>query len=369
MNDIDPHILRGCIQKVATGPEYSKDLSYEDTYAAMRHVLSGEADPVQAGVFLIALRMKRETGAENAGTLQAILDTAQHVTAEVDELLDIAEPYNGQVRGLPAAPFLAPVLAACGLPAFSHGVAMLGPKFGITHHAVLHAAGVDVARSAGEVAQRLADPGIGWGYCDQARFCSPLHDLAELRKRIVKRPVLTTVEVMAQPLRGRQKTHLLTGYVHKAYPPVYAALARQAGYHGALIVHGVEGGVVPSLSQPAKAFIYQAPGEARESVLDPREAGIEQRQRCVPLPDGLPPAAATDGIAAAIDVPSAARVAAELGLAALRGAAGATRDSLVYAAAIALLGTGHCDSLSDGAAAARRALDDRLALARFEAGV
>ena len=368
MDASDPHILRSCIQKVATGPEYSKDLSYDDAYAAMREVLDAGADPVQKGVFLIALRMKRETDAENAAALQAILDATQHASADVDELLDIAEPYNGQVRGLPAAPFLAPVLAACGLAAFSHGVAALGPKFGVTHHNVLRAAGVDVSRTPDAVAERLADPDVGWGYCDQAQFCGALHDLVELRKRIVKRPVLTTVEVMAQPLRARAKTHLLTGYVHKAYPPVYAALARQADYHNAIIVNGVEGGVIPSLSQPAKSFVYEALAEEREVIVDPRTIGIEQQQRCVPLPDDLPKAAAVDGIAAAIDVPSAARAAAELGLAALRGASGPTRDSLVYGAAIALYGTGRCASLAEGAAAASQVLDDGAALARFTTG-
>jgi anthranilate phosphoribosyltransferase len=366
MSEFDPYILRSCIQKVATGPEYSKDLSYEDAYAAMCCALSGEADPVQVGVFLIALRMKRETAAENAGVLQAILDHTQREVAEVDELVDIAEPYNGQVRGLPAGPFLAPLLAACGLPAYSHGVAVLGPKFGITHHNVLRAAGVNVVRRGKAVAERLADPNIGWGYCDQAQFCSALHDLAELRTRIVKRPVLTTVEVMAQAIRGREKTHLLTGYVHKAYPPVYAALARQANFHNAVIVHGVEGGVIPSLSQPAKAFAYRALGEEHESVLDPGELGIVQTHRNVPLPDDLP-APAPDGIAGPIDVPGAARAAAKRGIAALQGEQGATRNSLVYGAAIALHGAGRCGDLREGVDAAARALDDGAALARFEA--
>ncbi|MDH3715610.1 MAG: anthranilate phosphoribosyltransferase [Gammaproteobacteria bacterium] len=369
MTEFDRHILRNCIQKVATGPEYSKDLSYDEAYAAMCCALSGKADPVQVGVFLIALRMKRETPAENAGVLQAILDNTRHEVAQVDEVLDIAEPYNGQVRGLPAAPFLAPLLAACGLPAYSHGVAVLGPKFGITHHNVLQAAGVNVSRSAKAVAERLADPAIGWGYSDQAQFCSPLHELAELRKRIVKRPVLTTVEVLAQPIRGREKTHLLTGYVHKAYPPVYATLARQANYYSAVIVHGVEGGVIPSLSQAAKTFVYQALGEEREHIVDPRELAITQTQRNMPLPDNLPEAVECEGITAAVDVPSAAHAAAECGIAALHGENGMPRDSLIYGAAIALHGAGRCESLRDGADAARRALDDGAAFAHFEAGM
>ena len=78
--------------------------------------------------------------------------------------------------------------------------------------------------------------------------------------------------------------------------------------------------------------------------------------------------ATDDGIAAAIDVPSAAQAAADGGLAALRGERGVTRDSLVYAASIALHGTGRCANLAEGAAAASSVLDNGAALARFTAG-
>ena len=51
--------MHNCIQPVATGPEYSKNLSFEEAKAGMELILRGEADPVQAAVYLIALRMKR----------------------------------------------------------------------------------------------------------------------------------------------------------------------------------------------------------------------------------------------------------------------------------------------------------------------
>ncbi len=58
LNDTAPlATLRSCIQKVATGPEYSKDLSFEEARVAMRTILSGATDPVQAAVFLIALQV------------------------------------------------------------------------------------------------------------------------------------------------------------------------------------------------------------------------------------------------------------------------------------------------------------------------
>ena len=68
-------------------------------------VLIGLADPVQAAVFLIGLRLKRETEDENKGVLQAILDRTKIIEAEVDELVDIIDPYNGYARSLTSSPF------------------------------------------------------------------------------------------------------------------------------------------------------------------------------------------------------------------------------------------------------------------------
>jgi hypothetical protein len=59
-----------------------------------------------------------------------------------------------------------------------------------------------------KAAERLAEPRIGWGYVDQRAYCPALHGLVPLRSRIVKRPLLTTVEVLAGPIRGRRRTHL-----------------------------------------------------------------------------------------------------------------------------------------------------------------
>ena len=123
IRDIDPRIvMRSCIQKVATGPALSKDLSFEEAHAAMACILDKKVDAVQAGVFLIALRMKRETNDENKAILRAILDASDSVVAAVDEVVDVADPYDGFTRGLPMSPFLPAVLAACGVACISHGL-------------------------------------------------------------------------------------------------------------------------------------------------------------------------------------------------------------------------------------------------------
>ncbi len=366
----EPVTMRSCIQKVATGPEYSKNLSYEEAYAAMEQILAGKAEPVQAAVLLIALRMKRETDDENKGILQAIIDRADTVTAPVDELVDVADPYDGYTKCLPASPFLAPLLAACGMPAVSHGLDSVGPKYGATHRKVLAAAGLNVDLTPAAAAEQIGRADVGWAYVDQRAFCPGLHDLVPLRRSIVKRPVLTTVEVLVGPVRGRSRTHLLTGYVHKAYPRVYAMLARQAGFDSAVIVRGVEGGITPSLQQPANVFHYRDRGEEQLDPADPTSLGIAQSTRAVPLPKDLPPAPVRDdNIATEVDSDAVAAAAAEAGLAALNGAAGATRDSLVYAAALCLHHTGRHDSLQAAADAARKALDSGAALAHLKAAM
>lgn len=354
------------IQRIATGPDLSKDISQEEARLGMQGVLNGEIDPVRAGIFLIALRMKRETGEENRGVLQAILDARKVATAAVDEVVDIADPYDGYNRTIPASPFLAPLLAECGLPAFSHGLDAVGPKYGVTHRHVLAAAGIDVDLDTTAAAARLADPGIGWTYVDQANYAPGLHDLIELRQRMIKRSVITTVEVLASPIVGRQKTHFVTGYVHKPYPPVYADLARHAGFDSAIIVRGVEGGVIPSLRQSGKYFAYSDGGEEVGYDIEPSMLGIDQENRAVPIPADVPQTEKGEGAIALTDVQAAAKKAAEYGIAALQGEKGPTYDSLVYSAAIVLHQLGKADSLASAGEQVRAALDSGKAAARIK---
>lgn len=369
MNDADPAVsMRSCIQRIATGPELSKDISFEETRTAMEYILQKKVDPVQAGVFLIALRMKRETDDENRGVLQAILDATETAVAPVDEVFDVADPYDGSTRGLPMSPFLPAVLSACGIPAVSHGLESVGPKYGVTHRKVLRAAGIDVDLTPSDAAACVGHADVGWAYVDQKAFCPKLHDLVALRSLIVKRPAITTGEVLAGPIKGRKKTHLATGYVHKPYPRIYALLAHQAGFDTAMFVRGVEGGVIPSLQQPSKVFYYHGNSELQQRAVDPTSVGIDQPQRAVAIPEHLPKAEKKgDEIATTVDTEAVAGAAAEAGIAALEGKPGAGYDSLVYGAAICLLHLERYGSLQGGADAARKVIDSGEALRRFQA--
>ncbi len=353
-------MMNSVIRRIATGPELSKDISQEEARLAMKGVLEEAVDPVQAAIFLIALRMKRETEAENKGVLEAIRDATIRVTADVDELVDLVDPYNGYNRCIPMSAFLPPLLAACGLPAVTHGVETAPPKFGITTHRVLKAAGLKVDLSVQSVADRLADPAIGWGYVDQSVYCPSLHNLLDLKVKMVKRQVVTTVEVLAKPIVARKATHLVTGYVHKPYPPKYAALARMMEFDTALLVKGIEGGMFPSLRNAGSGFYYFGQGELNELPLEPEKLGINQGIRTTPIPKEM---CGEKGVVE--DVKAAVQYTVEQGIATLEGQKGSLYDALTYTAALTLTHTGVINSLTESAEFVRSVLDSGQAKARL----
>lgn len=374
MNDVEEllqknpkTIMRSIIQRIATGPDMSKDISREEARAGMNAILDNSVDPVQAAIFLIALRMKRETDDENKGILDGIRDNVTSITANVDEVLDLSDPYNGYNRSLPAAPFLPAVLAACHVVTVSHGVETMSPKFGITHHRVLHAAGKNISLSVQQAADQLENGNIGWAYVDQKAYCPALHNLTGLRSNIVKRQVITTVEVLTGPVRGKNKTHYMSGYVHKPYTRVYAMLARHADFDSCLMIRGIEGGITPSLRQSGKVFYYHNKAEEQSQDFDPTDIGINQTLRATPLPENMPPAPESEDVSAHFDANAVAKMAADAGVAALNGQSGSTYDALVYSAAIALWHVKKADNIKQAANKVRQVLDNGAALKHFNA--
>ena len=356
--------MTSIIQRVATGPQMSKSISYDEARAGMRLVLEELADPIQSAVFLIGLRVKRETDDENKGVLQGIRDNTKTVVADVDELVDIADPYNGYGRSLPSSPFLPVLLAEAGAPAVSHGIETVGPKFGVTHNQVLQAAGVSVELTGEEAGKQISNPEIGWAYVDQSSFCPSLSGLADFRKRIVKRAAISTAEVLTGPVRGRKKTHLLTGYVHNEYPPIYTMLARHSGFDSALLLRGTEGGVTPSLRKRGEFVRYWEQGEDTVVEADPAEIGIEQVNRLVPIPPALLPKKDRE-FGPDENNAEIAKLAAKEGLAALEGKNSPTSDALLYSASLTLWHLGRYDSVPDAAFVVRKILSSGTTVERF----
>lgn len=364
-----PELIHSVIQRVATGPELSKNISYDESRSVSNALLEGSMDPVQAAVFLIGLRMKRETDDELKGLLDALNDKTTHVQAGCDDVVVMSDPYNGFNRTLHASLFVLPVLAACGVNAYSHGVELCGPKYGVTHHQIIKALGGNPLTDMNQVAERLTDDSIGWGYADQSIFCKPLSDLIPLRTKIIKRPALSTTEVMLTPVTGQQRTHLITGYVHKPYREIYAMLARHLKLDSLLLIRGTEGGVIPSFKAKAHFVRYQGSSDAEEHDVDLEPLALNRDYRAEDIPADMPAADSSDHLGTKWNNNALAQLCADKGLAALQGEPGAIYDAAVLGTALILWHTGNAHSLNDAAEKARAAIRSGEAMARFKAGL
>ncbi|MBW5291037.1 MAG: Anthranilate phosphoribosyltransferase [Candidatus Ruthia sp. Asou_11_S2] len=348
-------LMHSIIQRIATGPDLSKNIDFEEAKAGMQGILRGEINDVQSAIFLIALRMKHETHEENEGILAAILSESDQQQVMVDDLVDLGDPYSGYNRSVPISSFLPPLLAELGLPTVIHGLDSVSPKYGLTHRHINEALGLEVDHSTTQAKARLEDSNIGWSYIDQANYCQGLHNLVPLRNQIIKRSVINTVETLIGPLRGK-KTHSILGYVHKPYPPIYAHLVTASGMDTSLLVRGVEGGVIPSLRQKGLMISYQGLVEQDRVDIDPKSLSINQDMRTISFPSELD---------IHNDIKALADYTVKLGKSALSGEKGLFYDGLVLATSLILWHTKKASSLVEAADITRAALDSGKVLNRL----
>ncbi len=352
---ISQKLIHSIIQRIATGPDLSKNIDFEEAKAGMLSILRGEINEVQIAIFLIALRMKRETREEIEGILAAILCESDQQQVIVDNLVDLGDPYSGYSRSIPISSFLPPLLAELGLPTVIHGLDSVSPKYGLTHRHINEALGLNINNSTKQAKARLEDSSIGWSYIDQENYCQGLHNLVPLRNQIIKRSVINTVETLIGPMRGK-KTHSILGYVHKPYPPIYAHLVTASGMDTSLLVRGVEGGVIPSLRQKGLMISYQGSVEQDKVDIDPKLLGIYQDIRAISFPSGLNVYS---------DIKALADYTVKLGKSALSGEKGLFYDGLVLAASLILWHTRKASSLIEAACITRAVLDSGKVLSRL----
>lgn len=259
--------MKAYLGKIAAGPRMSKDLTEAEADDGLSMILNRSVSDVQAGVFLIAARMKLETVEENIGYWRALERTTVQRTVGLEHLLQIADPFDGFNRVPYCGFFAMPVLAAMGLPAYGFSTASLPPKYGITFEDLL--TGHYKVREDDSLERRAAIlEEFQFGYIAAGQCHPSLEALRQLRVEIVKRPMLATLEKMLLPLRTADgKNYLATGYFHKGYETSMMAVAKRSGFDKTLIGNGQEGTTLYAVHKPAAIFIDSGEETPREEKI------------------------------------------------------------------------------------------------------
>ncbi|MDC1121717.1 hypothetical protein OAT11_00015 [Nitrospinaceae bacterium] len=265
MTEISPeNRMQSYLQKIAAGPKLSKDLTEEEAEDALSLILDGEVSEVRMGVFLIAARMKVETVPENIGYWRALQKKISPRKIALNNLLQIADPFDGFQR-IPYFGFYAiPVLAELGLPTYGHSALPLPPKFGITFDDLLvnH---YQFPKSGNGRIKKIEK--FKFGYLSTADTHPTLENLRSIRTEIVKRPMLATLEKILMPLQAESKNYLATTYFHRGYEVSLTEIGKLSEFDRVIVGNGMEGTTLFGVHKEAKIFIQNGDSEAQPRTL------------------------------------------------------------------------------------------------------
>lgn len=305
----------------------------------MRGVMAGEATPAQIGGFLVALKMKGEHVEEIAGAARAMrrVGTTVQTRRPVVDTCGTGGDGRNTFNISTAAALIA---AAAGVVIAKHGNrAMSGAVGGAD---VLDALGVRIDLDAQRVAACLDE--VGMGFLFAQRFHPAMRHVAGPRREIGVRTLFNLLGPLTNPAGARAQ--LLGVFALDWVEPLAHAL-RRLGSDRALVVHGDDGLDELSLTAPSTVSELRA-GAVHTFRFEPESVGLA---RCA-----MADLAGGDAIHNASII-----------RAIVAGTAPAPqRDVALLNAAAALYVGDRADSIADGLARARAALEGGGAAAKLQ---
>ena len=261
--------FRDLLRKVGSGTHTGEDLDRAEASAATKMMLRQEATPAQIGAFLIAHRIKRPTGEELAGMLDAydelgpklqLMDASQPVIV-------LGMPYDGRDRTAPVSPLTALLLTAVGQPVVMHGSGRMPTKYGLPLVDIWQGLGVDwTGLSLAQTQKVFETTGMGFIYLPQ--HFPQAQQIFEYRDQIGKRPPFATMELIWCPYAG--DAHIVAGFVHPPTEIMFQIAFAMRGTSKFTTVKGLEGS--SDLPRERTAIIgMSAPDIQHDTLIAPLE--------------------------------------------------------------------------------------------------
>ncbi|MFM9265963.1 anthranilate phosphoribosyltransferase family protein [Tychonema sp. BBK16] len=237
--------FRELLRKIGSGVHTGENLTRTESAAATRMMLLGEATPAQIGAFMISHRIKRPTGEELAGMLDAYEELGPKLAYPnrekgftVSSVAVFGVAYDGRSRTAPVSPLTALILATAGVPTLMHGGDIMPTKEGIPLIEIWCGLGVDWTKLAIEKVQQVFD-NTGLGFVHIPTHFPQANSLVPYRREIGKRPPFATMELMWCPCDG--DVNVISGYVHPPTEGMFIKTFELRGIKNYTTVKGLEG--------------------------------------------------------------------------------------------------------------------------------
>ncbi len=268
--------FRELLKKVGSGSHTSENLTRIEAYTAMKMMLLAEAKPAQIGAFLISHRIKRPTGEELAGMLDAYQELGPKLTpiTEINDQLPIVLgiPYDGRIRTAPINIITALLLTAAGQPVIMHGGDRYPTKYGLPLIEIWQGLGVNWQQlSLIQTQEIFAKTGLGFIYTPH--HFPMTNTLWEYRDQLGKRPPVATMELIWCPYAG--DAHIISGFVHPPTENMFQVALNLHNVKQYTFVKGLEGSGDLPRDRTAIIGLSSANTEELERLhLAPREYGF-----------------------------------------------------------------------------------------------
>lgn len=318
-----------------------EDLTYDEAYAVMSEIMSGDTTPTQNAAFLAALSTKStkaETIVEIAGCAAAMRDHATRVDTGMD-IFEIVGTGGDGSQSFNISTTAALVAASGGMKVAKHGNRAASSKCGTAD--CLEALGVNIEQSPEQCVTLLKEVGICFFFAQ--KYHASMKYVGAIRKELGFRTVFNILGPLTNP--GRPKMQLLGVYDESLVAPL-AQVLMNLGVERGMVVYGQEKLDEISLSAPTTVCEFKD-GWSKSYVIQPEQFGME-RCRKEDLVGGTP-------------VENAAITRAVLG-----GVPGPKRNAVLLNAGASLYLGGKADTMADGVRLAGDLIDSGKAMETLE---
>lgn len=314
-----------------------EDLTYDEAYAVMNEIMSGQTTATQNAAFLAALSTKStraETIDEIAGCAAAMRAHATQVETGMD-IFEIVGTGGDNAHSFNISTTSALVAAAGGMKVAKHGNRAASSQCGTAD--CLEAFGVNIRQSPKRCLELLNEVGMCFFFAQE--YHTSMKYVGAIRKELGFRTVFNILGPLTNP--GTPSLQLLGVYDEYLVEPLAQVLI-SLGIRRGMVVYGQDRLDEISMSAPTTVCEIRD-GWFRTSVITPEEFGFT---RCTKedMKGGTP------------------EENAEITLSVLNGEKGAKRDAVLLNAGAALYIGGKAESIKEGIILAAEIIDSGKAL-------
>ena len=321
-------MIRQAIEKIVN----KGDLSYEEAYAVMNEIMSGESTATQNAAFLAALSTKSaraETTDEIAGCAAAMRDHATRVETGM-ELFEIVGTGGDNAHSFNISTTSALVAAAGGVKVAKHGNRAASSLCGTAD--CLEALGVNIRQSPDRCRELLKEVGICFFFAQE--YHRSMKYVGAIRRELGFRTVFNILGPLTNP--GSPCMQLLGVYDEYLVAPLAQVLIN-LGVKRGMVVYGQDKLDEISMSAPTTVCEIRD-GWYRASVIQPEDFGFARCSR-----DALRGGSPEENALITRDI--------------LSGAQGPKRDAVLLNAGAALYIAGAAESMKAGTVLAAELID------------